>query len=180
MIGWCLCHVILWEPSLEGWVKLHCWTRTPPARHPPPPPARTLPGARELPVPPAHLLPATGSPHGPQAARSRGAGTAVGRRGRRARVGDGKGSCPFTLQALTQVSTSQASLIWQELEAEEQEELPAAPWQARDPRVRAQVATLPEHADEGCVRYFVLGTMAAIVAFFLNIFYPLLYQPRWR
>uniref|UniRef100_A0A7M4FH69 Uncharacterized protein n=1 Tax=Crocodylus porosus TaxID=8502 RepID=A0A7M4FH69_CROPO len=38
----------------------------------------------------------------------------------------------------------------------------------------------PGHADEGCVRYFVLGTVAAIVAFFLNIFYPLLYQPRWR
>ncbi|XP_019360137.1 PREDICTED: ubiquitin carboxyl-terminal hydrolase 19, partial [Gavialis gangeticus] len=79
-----------------------------------------------------------------------------------------------------EAAASQASLIWQELEAEEQEELPAVPWQARGPQARAQVATLPEHADEGCVRYFVLGTMAAIVAFFLNIFYPLLYQPRWR
>uniref|UniRef100_A0A8C3MY74 Uncharacterized protein n=1 Tax=Geospiza parvula TaxID=87175 RepID=A0A8C3MY74_GEOPR len=38
----------------------------------------------------------------------------------------------------------------------------------------------PQHPDEGCVRYFVLATTAAIVALFLNVFYPLIYQPRWR
>uniref|UniRef100_A0A8B9MEM2 Uncharacterized protein n=1 Tax=Accipiter nisus TaxID=211598 RepID=A0A8B9MEM2_9AVES len=38
----------------------------------------------------------------------------------------------------------------------------------------------PQHPDEGCVRYFVLATTAAIVALFLNVFYPLIYQTRWR
>uniref|UniRef100_A0A8B9CII3 Uncharacterized protein n=1 Tax=Anser brachyrhynchus TaxID=132585 RepID=A0A8B9CII3_9AVES len=38
----------------------------------------------------------------------------------------------------------------------------------------------PQHPDEGCIRYFVLATTAAIVALFLNVFYPLIYQTRWR
>uniref|UniRef100_A0A8C3SHA0 Uncharacterized protein n=1 Tax=Chelydra serpentina TaxID=8475 RepID=A0A8C3SHA0_CHESE len=37
-----------------------------------------------------------------------------------------------------------------------------------------------QHPDEGCLRYVVLGTMAAIVALFLNVFYPLVSQSRWR
>uniref|UniRef100_A0A8C4Y2C1 Uncharacterized protein n=1 Tax=Gopherus evgoodei TaxID=1825980 RepID=A0A8C4Y2C1_9SAUR len=37
-----------------------------------------------------------------------------------------------------------------------------------------------QHSDEGCLRYVVLGTMAAIVALFLNVFYPLISQSRWR
>uniref|UniRef100_A0A8D0GYP5 Uncharacterized protein n=1 Tax=Sphenodon punctatus TaxID=8508 RepID=A0A8D0GYP5_SPHPU len=53
------------------------------------------------------------------------------------------------------------------------------PWQPQSPWRARQPAAL-ECPDEGCVRYFVLGTMAAIVALFLNVFYPLLSQTRWR
>ncbi|NXY26902.1 UBP19 hydrolase, partial [Atrichornis clamosus] len=83
-----------------------------------------------------------------------------------------------------EAAASQASLIWQELEAEEQElqlEMPQRP--ARNswrPRGQKQSPGTPQHPDEGCVRYFVLATTAAIVALFLNVFYPLIYQPRWR
>lgn len=87
-------------------------------------------------------------------------------------------------QVLTQVSTSQASLIWQELEAEEQElQLEAPQRPARNswrPRGQKRSPGTPQHPDEGCVRYFVLATTAAIVALFLNVFYPLIYQTRWR
>uniref|UniRef100_A0A4X2LG53 Uncharacterized protein n=1 Tax=Vombatus ursinus TaxID=29139 RepID=A0A4X2LG53_VOMUR len=38
----------------------------------------------------------------------------------------------------------------------------------------------PDAPDEGCLRYFVLGTMAALVALVLNVFYPLVSQSRWR
>lgn len=38
----------------------------------------------------------------------------------------------------------------------------------------------PPTADEGCLRYFVLGTVAALVALVLNVFYPLVSQSRWR
>lgn len=83
-----------------------------------------------------------------------------------------------------EAAASQASLIWQELEAEEQElELEAPQRPARNswrPRGQKRSPGTPQHPDEGCVRYFVLATTAAIVALFLNVFYPLIYQPRWR
>uniref|UniRef100_A0A672UYF4 Ubiquitin carboxyl-terminal hydrolase 19 n=1 Tax=Strigops habroptila TaxID=2489341 RepID=A0A672UYF4_STRHB len=83
-----------------------------------------------------------------------------------------------------EAAASQASLIWQELEAEEQElQLEAPQRPARNPwRPRGQKRSpgTPQHPDEGCVRYFVLATTAAIVALFLNVFYPLIYQTRWR
>uniref|UniRef100_A0A8C5TGN4 Ubiquitin carboxyl-terminal hydrolase 19 n=1 Tax=Malurus cyaneus samueli TaxID=2593467 RepID=A0A8C5TGN4_9PASS len=83
-----------------------------------------------------------------------------------------------------EAAASQASLIWQELEAEEPElqfEAPQRP--ARNswrPRGQKRSPGTPQHPDEGCIRYFVLATTAAIVALFLNVFYPLIYQPRWR
>ncbi|NXT80470.1 UBP19 hydrolase, partial [Zapornia atra] len=83
-----------------------------------------------------------------------------------------------------EAAASQASLIWQELEAEDQElhlEAPQRPtrnsWR---PRGQKRSPGTPQHPDEGCVRYFVLATTAAIVALFLNVFYPLIYQTRWR
>ncbi|KAM9272023.1 LOW QUALITY PROTEIN: ubiquitin carboxyl-terminal hydrolase 19 [Cariama cristata] len=83
-----------------------------------------------------------------------------------------------------EAAASQASLIWQELEAEEQElQLEAPQRPARNswrPRGQKRSPGNPQHPDEGCVRYFVLATTAAIVALFLNIFYPLIYQTRWR
>ncbi|NXE74244.1 UBP19 hydrolase, partial [Cochlearius cochlearius] len=83
-----------------------------------------------------------------------------------------------------EAAASQASLIWQELEAEEQElQLEAPQRPARNswrPRGQKRSPSTPQHPDEGCVRYFVLATTAAIVALFLNVFYPLIYQTRWR
>ncbi|KAM4722759.1 ubiquitin carboxyl-terminal hydrolase 19 [Rhinophrynus dorsalis] len=74
-------------------------------------------------------------------------------------------------------ASNQASLIWQELQAEDD-------FLHQDPnfhrRTRAPSTHylndphLSEYSDEARIRYFVLGTMAAIVAFFLNIFYPLI------
>uniref|UniRef100_A0A2K6C5F0 Ubiquitin carboxyl-terminal hydrolase 19 n=1 Tax=Macaca nemestrina TaxID=9545 RepID=A0A2K6C5F0_MACNE len=81
-----------------------------------------------------------------------------------------------------EAAASQASRIWQELEAEE--ELvpegpgPLGPWGPQDwvgPPPRG-----PTTPDEGCLRYFVLGTVAALVALVLNVFYPLVSQSRWR
>ncbi|XP_061864245.1 ubiquitin carboxyl-terminal hydrolase 19 isoform X2 [Colius striatus] len=83
-----------------------------------------------------------------------------------------------------EAAASQASLIWQELEAEEQElQLEAPQRPARNswrPRGQKRSPGNPQHPDEGCVRYFVLATTAAIVALFLNVFCPLIYQTRWR
>ncbi|NXN15726.1 UBP19 hydrolase, partial [Indicator maculatus] len=83
-----------------------------------------------------------------------------------------------------EATASQASLIWQELEAEEQELQLEAPqrlvrnsWR---PHGQKRSPGTPQHPDEGCIRYFVLATTAAIVALFLNVFYPLIYQTRWR
>ncbi|XP_051483910.1 ubiquitin carboxyl-terminal hydrolase 19 isoform X7 [Apus apus] len=84
----------------------------------------------------------------------------------------------------TEAAASQASLIWQELEAEEQElQLEAPQRPARSswrPCGQKHSPGTPQHPDEGCARYFVLATTAAIVALFLNVFYPLIYQTRWR
>ncbi|XP_062978176.1 ubiquitin carboxyl-terminal hydrolase 19 isoform X2 [Elgaria multicarinata webbii] len=78
-----------------------------------------------------------------------------------------------------EAAANQASLLWQELEAEEEaaRRLTRSPWRSCGRRAK----NLPsEGPDDGRVRYFVLGTMAAIVALFLNVFYPLIYQTRWR
>ncbi|XP_053156920.1 ubiquitin carboxyl-terminal hydrolase 19 isoform X2 [Hemicordylus capensis] len=79
----------------------------------------------------------------------------------------------------TEAAANQASLLWQELEAEEEaaRRLMRNPWSSCSQRTKHPSSECP---DEGRVRYFVLGTMAAIVALFLNVFYPLIYQTRWR
>ncbi|XP_072578427.1 ubiquitin carboxyl-terminal hydrolase 19 isoform X29 [Vulpes vulpes] len=81
-----------------------------------------------------------------------------------------------------EAAASQASRIWQELEAEEEPvpegPVPLGPWGPQDwvgPPPRG-----PTTPDEGCLRYFVLGTVAALVALVLNVFYPLVSQSRWR
>ncbi|XP_053234419.1 ubiquitin carboxyl-terminal hydrolase 19 isoform X2 [Podarcis raffonei] len=78
-----------------------------------------------------------------------------------------------------EAAANQASLLWQELEAEEEaaRRLMRSPWRSCSRRTRHLA---PDCPDEGRVRYFVLGTMAAIVALLLNVFYPLIYQTRWR
>ncbi|XP_038627846.1 ubiquitin carboxyl-terminal hydrolase 19 isoform X4 [Tachyglossus aculeatus] len=86
--------------------------------------------------------------------------------------------------AAAEATASQASLIWQELEAAEEPRLTArgrlrrshwGPYSWAAPELRPT-----GDPDEGCLHYFVLGTMAAIVALFLNVFYPLMYQSHWR
>ncbi|KAM3914259.1 ubiquitin carboxyl-terminal hydrolase 19 isoform 2-T2 [Leptodactylus fuscus] len=80
-------------------------------------------------------------------------------------------------------AASQASLIWQALEAEEEElhHETDARRRHRAPATHDPAhLQLSEYSDEARIRYFVLGTMAAIVAFFLNIFYPFMYQSQGR
>lgn len=104
-------------------------------------------------------------------------------------------------QKLTQVSRqSQASLIWRELEEEddgldegprglffsarrrhrtqrnrdEQEEDGAEQSVQRHRRQR-----MLDYPDDDCVRYFVLGTLTAVLALFVNLVYPLLYKATW-
>uniref|UniRef100_A0A674B4X3 ubiquitinyl hydrolase 1 n=1 Tax=Salmo trutta TaxID=8032 RepID=A0A674B4X3_SALTR len=88
-------------------------------------------------------------------------------------------------------TASQASLIWQELEQEEEgvEEGPRGLFRPRLGRRRAarreegvegQVWRLlrqriPHYSDDDCVRYFVLGTLAALLALLVN----LLYRANW-
>lgn len=168
--------------------------RDPAAGFTPCSPVKTLPGSCPRSLPQSHPP----EPHTPETPKSRGggrdrdgaawgdglAGHGAGLAGSLLLRGMARGVARCVLQVLTQVSTSQASLIWQELEAEEQElqlEVPQRPtrnsWR---PRGQKQSPGTPQHPDEGCVRYFVLATTAAIVALFLNVFYPLIYQPRWR
>uniref|UniRef100_A0AAQ5XZ97 ubiquitinyl hydrolase 1 n=1 Tax=Amphiprion ocellaris TaxID=80972 RepID=A0AAQ5XZ97_AMPOC len=64
-------------------------------------------------------------------------------------------------------TASQASLIWRELE--EEEEGPD-----RGPR-----GLMSDYPDDDCVRYFVLGTLTAVLALFVNLVYPLLYKASW-
>nr|KAG8539600.1 hypothetical protein GDO81_020668 [Engystomops pustulosus] len=85
--------------------------------------------------------------------------------------------------ASAEAAASQASLIWQALEAEEEELHHDADVQRRHRAPATHGPTqlqLSEYSDEARIRYFVLGTMAAIVAFFLNIFYPFMYQSQGR
>uniref|UniRef100_A0A3Q2WE34 Uncharacterized protein n=1 Tax=Haplochromis burtoni TaxID=8153 RepID=A0A3Q2WE34_HAPBU len=36
-----------------------------------------------------------------------------------------------------------------------------------------------DYPDDDCVRYFVLGTLTAVLALFVNLVYPLLYKATW-
>ncbi|KAM9752146.1 ubiquitin carboxyl-terminal hydrolase 19 isoform 2-T2 [Menidia menidia] len=94
-------------------------------------------------------------------------------------------------------TASQASLIWRELEEEEEgpdagprgpfrpaPRRPPAP-RPRDPdgqsegslrrRRRPRTSDFP---DDDCVRYFILGTLTAVLALFVNLVYPL-YKAKW-
>ncbi|XP_075951419.1 ubiquitin carboxyl-terminal hydrolase 19 isoform X2 [Anarhichas minor] len=93
-------------------------------------------------------------------------------------------------------TASQASLIWRELEEEEEglDEGPrglsrSAPRRRRTPRDRAEgdegsvrrhrKQKTSDYPDDDCVRYFVLGTLAAVFALFINLVYPLLSKSNW-
>uniref|UniRef100_A0A6Q2WXZ0 ubiquitinyl hydrolase 1 n=1 Tax=Esox lucius TaxID=8010 RepID=A0A6Q2WXZ0_ESOLU len=95
-------------------------------------------------------------------------------------------------------TASQASLIWQELEEEEEglEEAPqglfrtrlrrrATGWREQEEegvegQVRRRHRRNSGYSDDDCVRYLVLGTLAALLALVLNLLYPLLYRAIWR
>uniref|UniRef100_A0A7N6A6K9 ubiquitinyl hydrolase 1 n=1 Tax=Anabas testudineus TaxID=64144 RepID=A0A7N6A6K9_ANATE len=97
-------------------------------------------------------------------------------------------------------TASQASLIWRELEEEEEglDEGPRGLFRSvlrrrqtqrnRDEededrteglvrRHRGQ--RMSDYPDDDCVRYFVLGTLTAVFALFINLVYPLLYKASW-
>ncbi|XP_036446774.1 ubiquitin carboxyl-terminal hydrolase 19 isoform X1 [Colossoma macropomum] len=96
-------------------------------------------------------------------------------------------------------AASQASLIWQELE-EEEEGQRGAPSRGlfrpglRGRRTRTRVEEeedghgglarrrrdrVSDYSDDDRVRYFILGTVAAMFALLLNLIYPLLYRSHW-
>ncbi|XP_035596633.1 ubiquitin carboxyl-terminal hydrolase 19 isoform X1 [Oncorhynchus keta] len=88
-------------------------------------------------------------------------------------------------------TASQASLIWQELEEEEEglEEGPRGLFRTSlgrraarrreeegvEGQVRRRRQRISDYSDDDCVRYLVLGTLAALLALFLDLIYPLLY-----
>ncbi|XP_055366527.1 ubiquitin carboxyl-terminal hydrolase 19 isoform X2 [Betta splendens] len=97
-------------------------------------------------------------------------------------------------------TASQASLIWRELE-EEEEGLAEGPRGLFSSALRRQQARrnreededrpdgsvrrhrrhkMSDYPDDDCVRYFVLGTLAAVFALFVNLVYPILYKVSWR
>lgn len=102
-------------------------------------------------------------------------------------------------QKLTQVSRqSQASLIWRELEEEDDglDEGPRGLFHSALRRHRTQRnrdeeeedgagqsvrrrQRMSDYPDDDCVRYFVLGTLTAVLALFVNLVYPLLYKASW-
>nr|XP_019944700.1 PREDICTED: ubiquitin carboxyl-terminal hydrolase 19 isoform X2 [Paralichthys olivaceus] len=94
-------------------------------------------------------------------------------------------------------TASQASLIWRELEQEEEglDEGPrrlfrSALWRQKtqrnseeedkdrtdEPVRRHRRQRMSEYPDDDCVRYFVLGTLTAVLALLVNLVYPLLYK----
>ncbi|XP_041129476.1 ubiquitin carboxyl-terminal hydrolase 19-like isoform X5 [Polyodon spathula] len=86
--------------------------------------------------------------------------------------------------AMAEAGASQASLIWQELEEEEEGEEGAQTGRIGQLRSRATpdsaaLTGLSDYSDEDYVRYFVLGTFAAVVALVINVFYPLISQGHW-
>ncbi|XP_072928069.1 ubiquitin carboxyl-terminal hydrolase 19 isoform X2 [Hemitrygon akajei] len=87
--------------------------------------------------------------------------------------------CP----AETDGTASQASLIWQELEAEDTgEEAPRTPGRHNQglrplqSRIHEELSGtwLSDYSDQDYIRYFVLSTFAAMLALFVNVLYPLL------
>nr|XP_015203406.1 PREDICTED: ubiquitin carboxyl-terminal hydrolase 19 [Lepisosteus oculatus] len=81
---------------------------------------------------------------------------------------------------------SQASLIWHELEEEEegQEDSIASTGGRLRGREEArrgwgELDELSDYSDENFVKYFVLGTLAAVLALVLNVVYPLISKSHW-
>lgn len=99
-------------------------------------------------------------------------------------------------EADTGFRQSQASLIWQELEEEAEGQQGAPSWSLFRPRLRQRTPRtrlgeegdrhrglswrrqegVSDHSDDDRTTYFLLGTMAAVFALLLNIFYPLIYK----
>lgn len=102
-------------------------------------------------------------------------------------------------EADTGFHQSQASLIWQELEEEAEGQQGAPSWSLFRPRLRQRRTRtrqeqedgrhggltwgrqdhISDHSDDDRTKYFLLGTMAAVVALLLNIIYPLIYKSNW-
>ncbi|KAM9855932.1 ubiquitin carboxyl-terminal hydrolase 19 isoform 3-T3 [Aulostomus maculatus] len=95
-------------------------------------------------------------------------------------------------------TASQASLIWRELEEEEEglDEGPRGLFRSGLRRRQSQRnrdeededrtegrrhgrRRLSNYPDDDCVRYFVVGTLAAVFALLVNLVYPLLYNSNW-
>lgn len=90
---------------------------------------------------------------------------------------------------------SQASLIWRELEEDEEghDEAPRRSFlsglrRRQAPRTRDEdraeghrqhTGRMSDCPDDDRARYFVLGTLAAVFALMLNLIYPLLYKSNW-
>uniref|UniRef100_A0A8C1KFG6 ubiquitinyl hydrolase 1 n=1 Tax=Cyprinus carpio TaxID=7962 RepID=A0A8C1KFG6_CYPCA len=97
--------------------------------------------------------------------------------------------------AATGSAASQASLIWQELEEDEEGQREASFRSLFRPGLRGRRArTRPEEEEEGRgghshrisdysdgerLRYFIMGTVAAVLALLFNLIYPLLYWSNW-
>lgn len=98
-------------------------------------------------------------------------------------------------EADTGFRQSQASLIWQELEEEAEEQQHAPSWSLFRPRTRQRrqrtrledqdgrhggltwrrQERVSDHSDDDCTKYFLLCTVAAVFALLFNIIYPLIY-----
>lgn len=88
---------------------------------------------------------------------------------------------------------SQASLIWQELEEEEEGQRGApsrglfrtglrgrkARTRVEEEEARRRRDRASDYSDDDRVRYFILGTLAAVFALLLNLIYPLLSRSHW-
>lgn len=106
---------------------------------------------------------------------------------------------PFP-EADTGFRQSQASLIWRELEEEEEGLVQSSPGLFHSVLRRGQTQRnreeededrtdgsvrqhrrrrMSDYPDDDCVRYFVLGTLAAMFALLVNLVYPLLYKTNW-
>ncbi|XP_026187907.1 ubiquitin carboxyl-terminal hydrolase 19 isoform X3 [Mastacembelus armatus] len=97
-------------------------------------------------------------------------------------------------------NASQASLIWRELEEEEEgldegphglfrsalrrRQTPGNRDEEDEDRTEGSVRRhrrqwMSDYPDDDCVRYFVLGTLTAVFALFVNLVYPLFYKVSW-
>lgn len=108
---------------------------------------------------------------------------------------------PFSQKLTPGFRQSQASLIWRELEEEEEgfdegarglfrsglqrrrqtqrnreEDQDRAEGPARR---RNRWRRMSDYPDDDCVRYFILGTLAAAFALIVNLVYPLIYKSNW-